>query len=278
VTDDNRSSDGSPLDRRSRSIRVTDPSHGTAAGRRTGGIETVSSGVETVSTSVETVPSGVDSRVTVGLSTGRKSFTGLLGFGFARYGSPVTLTFRQPRVDGETDTPFDSPPDEPRVDGPPSDTRFDNPPDGSPHTAVSTADHDRSAFATTRERPSLVADRTASTVHCSPHHAPQPGAHQSMARLQGSTTPPRQSNAGPQQTAAGLRQSTTRPETAPDGTPESHHPTARHERPRASDGMETRDPAHRSTETHDPIPHSTDTSSPTRPSIYKSHPRRASSR
>ncbi len=137
MTGSHRSGADSPLDRRLQSIRVTDPSHETAAGRRTGGIDTVS-------TSFDTVLSA-ESRVTAGLPTDRGSFTGLLGFGLARHSSPVTLTFRHPHADAPTETPFDSPSD------------------GSPD--VSSALQDRSTVAADHDRPPRVADTTIPTLH-----------------------------------------------------------------------------------------------------------------
>ena len=194
VTDAHQSGEDSSLDRRTRSIRVTDPSHATAAGRRTGGIDTVSRPFDTVASA--------DSRVTTGLPTDRGSFAGLLGFGLARYGSPVTLTFRHPRADGVTDTPFDSSPD------------------GPPDVAVSTAAHDRSAVVADQERSSPVADTTLPTVHrlpprsrstTDPHH-PIAQLRQSTPQQQQQSTPKphwSQQSTTPRQHSTTLRQQST---------------------------------------------------------------------
>jgi len=159
VTGSHRSGADSPLDRRLQSIRVTDPSHETAAGRRSGGIDTVSTSFDTVSSA--------DSRVIAGLPTDRGSFTGLLGFGLARHSSPVTLTFRHPHADAPTDTPFDSPSD------------------GSPDAAVSSALQDRSAVAADQDRPPRVADTTMQTLHRLPPHSPSTkGSYHQIAQIQ----------------------------------------------------------------------------------------------
>ena len=194
--------DASPATR-ARSIRVTEPSPHSdqeSTGRRTGGIDTVSSGINAVSTGFDTVTSlgtvstGIDSRLTAGLSAVGGSFTGLLGLGLVRHDSPVTLTFRQARVDADADTPLDSPSD------------------GSSHTAV-TADDDRSAVVTSPERPALVADTAASTVRHQIRRRPQTvGARQPMARLQRSAASPEQSIVRPRESEARSRPSTTSPQ------------------------------------------------------------------
>ena len=161
--------------------------------------------------------SNTDSRVTTGLPTGRGSFTGLLGFGVARYDSPVTFTFRHRSVGTGGNPP---------VDGPLDRTPFNRPMEGS-HAAVSTrpherstvvaADRDRSAIAADRERPSLVADPSIATVHRSPRrsrstrriHQLTEQSQQSIARSQRSTAQPQRSAPQSQPSTAPSQHSTT---------------------------------------------------------------------